>query len=503
MNNLPEVKLGIVVGSTDWMPADMAVETRKKLVELYKSTYCEDEIHECPICITDNEVNIKRALRDLDKAGCNAVCIYFANYGPESAGTLLANEYDGPIMMCAAAEEGEGPYWRERKDALSGFLNACYALNLRNTKAYIPDKPVGTIAECAEMIHDFISIARTLIAIKNLKIISFGPRPSSYLAAYAPNHLLYELEVEIAEYSELELLDSFNKHEGDQRISGVVADMERELGESGNKKPEILPQLAQYEITVNDWVRNHKGNKKYVALTSTCWPAFPVNFGFVPCYVNSRITGKGIPVACEVDVYGAISEYIGQSVSDDVTAILNINNNIPKELYDSKIQGKTFQGKEYALSDLFLGYHCGVTCSGKLQSCSLEPHFVNNQLIGEAQSQGTLQGQIQSGEITIFRLQGSIDGKLRSYIAQGQILPVHMDTYGGMGVIAIPEMERFYRNVIIDKHFPNHTTVIFGHHGKKLVNIIKQLGITDIYYNHPLNIPYEKENAFNLFPEWY
>ncbi len=505
MKNIPDVKLGIIAGSTDWLPSDLAEGLRMRLVKAYRAEYGENndgsEIYECPVCITDNEVNIRRAMRDLTKAGCNAICIYFGNYGPESAGTLLARNFEGPVMMFGAAEEGGPPYMKERKDSLSGFLNACYALSLRKTDVYVPPRPIGTMEQCVEMIHDFIPIARTLMAVRDLKIISFSPRPSSYLAACAPDHLLYDIGVEISEYSELELLNSFQKHDGDQRIEKTVAEMEAELGEDGNKNPEILPELARYEITVRDWIRSHKGDRKYIALTSTCWPAFPVNFGFVPCYVNSRITGAGTPVACEVDVYGAVSEYIGQCVSNDAVAILNMNNNVPEQIYDERIRGKRFNGKEYQLSDLFIGYHCGVTCSGKLKSCSMECHFVNHQLIGEEQSRGTIQGQMEEGLVTIFRLQGGTDGKLRAYAAQGQILPVSADTYGGYGIIAVPEMERFIRNVVIEKHFPNHTTVVSGHHGSKLTGVLRQLGITEIYYNQPKNMPYEGEDVFEN--EWY
>lgn len=501
MKNLPNVKLGIIAGSTDWLPLEVAVENRKKLVETYKKVYGDDSIYECSICITDNEVNIKRVVREFTRAECTAACVYYANYGPESAGTLFAQEFDGPIMFFAAAEEGEEPYGHDRKDAISGFINACYALKLRKKNVYIPSNPWGTYAQCAEMIHEFIPIARTLMALKELKLISFGPRPSSYLAASAPNHLLYDIGIEVSEYSELELFDSYKKHKGDKRIEKVVADMEQELREI--KTPDILPELAQYELTLDDWIRNHKGNRKYVTLTSTCWPAFPVNFGFVPCYVNSRITAKGYPVACEVDVFGAISEYIGQSVSDDVVAILNINNNIPQSIYDRKIKGQEFDGKRYENGDLFLGYHCGVTASCKLTSSKLEYHFVNNQLIGEEQSKGTIQGTIVPGAVTIFRLQGMRDGKLRAYVAQGQILPVWMDTYGGHGIIAVPEMQRFIRNVVLEKQYPNHCVVIFGHHAKELTAVLRQLGIEEIDYNHPKNIPYDNENMFHILTDWY
>ena len=85
--------------------------------------------------------------------------------------------------------------------------------------------------------------------------------------------------------------------------------MEAELG-AGNKKPEILEKLAQYELTLLDWIEDHKGYRKYVTIAGKCWPAFQTQFGFVPCYVNSRLTKRGIPVSCEVDIYGCRFRHI-------------------------------------------------------------------------------------------------------------------------------------------------------------------------------------------------
>ncbi len=501
MNNISKVKLAIVVGSTDWLPSEKAIERCHILVESFRERYEQDDIYECPICLTDNEVNVKRALRDVEKNDCNALCLYYANYGPESTGTLLASEFNGPVMLFAAAEEGEDSLYTRRGDGMSGFINACYALRLRNTTAYIPHSPVGTFQQCADMMHSFIKIARTMISVKDLKLISIGPRPSSYLASNAPNHLLYDLGIEVSEYSELELLNSYHKHEGDRRIDTIASEMASELGDI--EVTDNLRNMAQYEATVEDWLRSHKGNKKNLSMTSTCWPAFPINFGFVPCYVNSRITGKGIPVSCEVDVYGAASEYIGQSISDDIVTILNINNNIPQTVYNEEIKGKEFSGKSYQISDLFLGYHCGTTSSCKLTSGRLEYHFVNRQLIGEENASGTIQGQIVPGEVTIFRLQGSREGALRAYVAQGQILPLSLETYGGYGVIAIPEMERFLRYVVLEKQFPNHCVVIFGHHGSDLIDVLRLLGVKEIYYNQPKEIPYEEENVLAHMEDWY
>lgn len=503
MNNIANVKIGIVVGSTDWLPSDIAINVGKKFVADYKSAYPDSDIHECPICITDNEMSVKRALKDIINAECNALCIYFANYGPESSGTLLAKKFSGPVLMIGAADEGDGPYIKERKDSISGFLNANFALKLRKTRVFIPHNPIGTIKECSKMLNDFIPIARTLISLDDLKVITFGPRPSSYLASNAPNNRIFDLGVEVSEFSELELYNAYQKHNDDSRISERANNMKEEMKVQTDSLDNLIKKFAQYELTIEDWIRNYKGASKYVTLTSTCWPAFPVNFGFTPCYVNSRLTGKGIPVACEVDEYGALSEYIAQCVSDNVVTILNINNNIPKELFDKKIKSKKFNDKEYQLNDLFLGYHCGVANSSLLKAPELNCHFVNNQLIGEEKSQGTIHGQLRESDVTIFRIQGMNDGTMRAYVAQGQLLPVEMETYGGQGIIAIPEFGRLVRNVIIEHGFPNHTVVMFGHYGSQMINLFKMMGIENIYYNQPKSMLYNNENIFDTIDNWY
>ena len=350
---------------------------------------------------------------------------------------------------------------------------------------------MGDAEDCADRIHEFIPIARALVGLKDLKIISFGPRPLNFLACNAPIKRLYDLGVEIEENSELDLFEAFNKHAGDERIPGVVKEMEQELGE-GNKKPEILSKLAQYELPLLDWVEEHRGYRKYVALTSKCWPAFQTQFGFVPCYVNSRLTGRGIPVSCEVDIYGTLSEFIGACVSGDMVTLLDINNTVPKDMYEADIKGKY----DYSLTDTFMGFHCGNTCSKKLCAPTMKYQMIMARNLPEEVTQGTLEGDIVPGDITFFRLQSTADCELRAYVAQGEVLPVPTRSFGGIGVFAIPEMGRFYRHVLIEKNYPHHGAVAFGHYGKALFEVFKFLGIGDIAYNQPDSLPYPTENPW-------
>ena len=490
MNNIPEIKVGIVAVSRDCFPMTLSETRRKAVADVFVEKY--GHIYECPICV-ENELDMQLALKDIKDSECDALVIYLGNFGPETSETLLAKEFTGPVMFIAAAEERGDNLIDGRGDAYCGMLNASYNLKLRNIKAYIPEYPVGDASECADMIAEFIPIAKAVIGLRNLKIISFGPRPQDFLACNAPIKQLYNLGVEIEENSELDLFEAYHRHEGDKRIPEVVKSMEKELGE-GNLKPDILPKLAQYELTLLDWIKEHKGARKYAAIAGKCWPAFQTQFGFVPCYVNSRLTDRGIPVSCEVDIYGALSEFIGTVISEDTVTLLDINNTVPADLYKEEIKDKF----DYTLTDTFMGFHCGNTASGKLSFCAMKHQKIMARSLPEEVTQGTLEGDIVPGDITFFRLQSTADAKLKAYIAQGEVLPVASRSFGAIGIFAIPEMSRFYRHVLIEGNYPHHGAVAFGHFGKAIYETFKYIGVDakEIGFNQPKGMLYKTENPF-------
>ena len=491
MNNIPQIKIGIVAVSRDCFPESLSVNRRKALATAYQKKYGPADIYECPVCVVESEVQAMQALADVKRNGGNALVVYLGNFGPEISETMLAEKFDGPVMFCAAAEESGDKLTDDRGDAYCGMLNASYSLHLRNVKAYIPEYPVGDAEDCADMINGFLPIARALVGLKKLKIITFGPRPKNFMACNAPIKQLYNMGVEIEENSELDLFESFHKHAGDKRIASVVKDMEQELG-AGNKKPEILEKLAQYELTLLDWMETHRESREYVAIASKCWPAFQTQFGFVPCYVNSRLTGSGIPVSCEVDVYGALSEYIGICVSSDIVTLLDINNSVPKDMYKSDIENKF----KYKHTDTFMGFHCGNTCSKKICNPTMKYQMIMARSLPVEVTNGTLEGDIVPGDITFYRLQSTADNLLRAYVAEGEVLPVATRSFGGVGIFAIPEMGRFYRHVLIEGGYPHHGAVAFGHYGKALFEVFKYIGAENIEYNKPAADRYKTENPF-------
>ena len=492
MKIMPEVKLGVIAVSRDCFVISLSERRRSAVVEACRKEQGID-VFEAKTTV-ENETDMLKAVDEVKAAGCNALMVFLGNFGPETPETLIAKNFKGPVMYAAAAEEGD--LIQGRGDAYCGMLNCSYNLGLRNLRAVIPEYPVGTAADVARMVADFIPTARAIIGISSLKIITFGPRPQDFCSCNAPIKGLYDMGIEIEENSELDLLVSYRKHEGDDRINGIVEDMARELGADGNHYPDLLPRMAQFELTLLDWMNDHKGACEYVAFANKCWPAFPTEFGFEPCYDNSRLASRGIPVACEVDIYGALSEYIGACVTQDAVTLLDINNSVPEDLFEQDIKGKY----DYTIRDTFMGFHCGNTPFCKLSEGAVKYQLIQNRLLedgGEPDvTRGTLEGDIAPGEITFFRIHSNADTRMQAYIAQGEVLPVATRSFGGIGIFAIPQMGRFYRHVLIEKHYPHHGAVAFGHVGKTLYTVMNYLGVEDIAFNHPAGMLYKTENPF-------
>ena len=492
MQNVPVIKLGLVAVSRDCFPIELSRTRRSKVAAACKAS-------NVPVIeietIVENERDVLKALDELKQKNVNALALYLGNFGPEGPTTLLAEKFDGPVMLVAAAEDTGKDLVNGRGDAYCGLLSASYNMGLRRLNPYIPEYPIGDPKDIALMLAEFLPIARVVNGVRNLKIISFGPRPFDFLTCHAPIQPLFDLGVEIMENSELDLLDIVQAEKDNTEIKNIAAEMAKELGK-GNTYQGLMEKLAQYEYALEKFMNANLGTSQYAAFANKCWPAFEKYFGHVPCYLNSRLAARGIPVACEADIYGALSEYMAVCATEVPPAILDINNSVPKDMYE---ENKAVIGK-YALSDLWMGFHCGNTSAGCLIQPVMQYQLIMHRLMEPGLeptiTRGTLEGQIKAGPISIFRIQASSDARIGAYVADGDVLNVNPKSFGSIGVFAIEEMGRFYRHVLLEKHFPHHTAIAFKHAGKPLFAACKMLGVSDVFFNRPQGAYYPSENPF-------
>jgi L-fucose isomerase-like protein len=490
--NMPGVKIGVVAVSRDCFPLSLSQKRLDALCAALKKKKLE--FHKCSVVI-ENEKHALRALKELSARKCNAAVVYLGNFGPEGPTSLFIQRFAGPVMLAAAAEENKSVLAKDRGDALCGLLSLCYNLGLRRQKAFIPAAPVALPGEIADDVLLFESIARVVVGVRSLKIFSFGPRPQDFYTCHAPLQPLFDMGVEVMENSELDLVQLFRAAGSQkQKIRQVEQEMKKELGKSA-PYPDLIPRLAQYETALMDFLAQNLGASQFGVFANKCWPGFEPEFGFVPCYVNGRMAGKGIPVACEVDLYGALSEYMLELAALAPATLLDINNSVPEdvlpEAYDLKPAGK---------EDLFMGFHCGNTTSACMKNCKLTYQLIMNRLMEDGKTpeitRGALEGQLKPGPVTLFRVHATPECGVRSYVAEGEMLDVDPCTFGGTGIIAIPGFRRFYRQVLLEQKFPHHAGLGFEKSGRVLFEALKLLGVPEIKTPLPAGAAYQGENPF-------
>lgn len=208
--------------------------------------------------------------------------------------------------------------------------------------------------------------------------------------------------------------------------------------------------------------------------------------------MNGRLAARGIPVACETDIYGALTEFILECVSDAPAMLLDINNTVPADLAK--------EVENYRITDLFMGFHCGNGSPCLLKKPKMKYQLIMKRSLepdGEPDiTRGTLEGEIADGKVTLFRLQSGADTRLKAYIAEGEVLDLPTHTFGTVGVFAVHEMGRFYRHVLIENNFPHHAGVARGNVGKALFEVLKLLGVANVGTPRPADCLYPDENPF-------
>ena len=120
MNNIPNLKCGILSVSRDCFIISLSENRRHAIAEAYAKKY--GSLYEVTKTV-ENERDMLAAVKEAKDAGCNALVVFLGNFGPETPETLIAREFDGPVMYVAAAEETGKNHINGRGDAYCGRLN--------------------------------------------------------------------------------------------------------------------------------------------------------------------------------------------------------------------------------------------------------------------------------------------------------------------------------------------------------------------------------------------
>ncbi len=481
----PDIKIGFVSASRNCFPRELSELRMTKIADKLAEKGVDFIIPTSEASVIESKEHAVAAAEFFMKSNCDAAVLYLGNFSPEIEDAFFVKNFTKPVLLIAAAEENAQSVANSRGDALCGLMSASLAIAKRglSERVIIPAKPLVNAETAVLEIEKFIKICKVIKGISNATLGLFGPRPRDFESCNYNIASLASIGVEVEEFGLFDIEDTIEalKAEKSQQAQELAQEL---VKVDGVGDMSFAERLSLYETALTKW----RNEKKLSAATSQCWTRQESHLKHVPCFINSRLTERGFPVACENDAYSLCAELMCQYASDAPVTMLDINHTVPVDMLDC------LDGIDK--NNVIGLFHCGNVPAKYLKQPKVCHQLIMSRLMEPNKkpdiTRGTLEGEIVSSNITLMQIHGAGDS-LRAYICQGQFLDVPSNTFGSVGTAYIPDFMRFYRNCLLGR-FHHHAAVAFTHCASVLFDALRQLGVKEIYT--PKQSLYENENPF-------
>ena len=361
----------------------------------------------------------------------------------------LLRVYDGPILLWTLREPAiDGG--RLRLNSLTGAYSAAHTLrNFGNRPfSYVFGSPEEEAVR--KTVSETVAAAALKKAVRSLKIAAVGHTPQGFGFGRALDaELMHVFGAELESIEARELIGkakSFTEEECANYLEKTACVV---CGLENTPEKNRLDHARLYKA-YSDFVRE----RGIGALASRCWPDFFTEFGTPVCTVLSLLNDEGVAAACEADLYGALSMWMGRQLSGEAVFFGD-----PVSL-DEKENTLTF-------------WHCGMApCSLARKDTGAAVGVHPNRKIGPAMDFGCE----AFPEATIFRIGREPDGSFRFFIAEGEALDKPKQFIGTSIVIKTDADSRRLVEESVKAGFEPHYAVMKGRHAGTLKALAQMYG---------------------------
>ena len=340
---------------------------------------------------------------------------------------------------------------RLRLNSLTGAYSAANAMRAFDNRRfeYVFGAPDET--RLRDAIASCVSAAELIKSMRSLKMSAVGHTPQGFGFGRALDaELLSAFGVELESVEARELIDKAKGYT-DEECAEYLAQSEKAMC-GLDKTPE--KNLLDYARLFKAYTEYVRGNN-IGALASRCWPDFFTAFGTPVCAVLSMLNDLGVASACEADIYGALSMWMGMHISGEPVFFGD-----PVSLDESE-NTLTF-------------WHCGAAaCSLARKDTGATVGVHPNRKIGPAMDFGCE----AFPDATVFRVGREPDGSFRFFILEGEALDKPKQFIGTSIVVKTDNPVREVVEESVKSGFEPHYAVIKGRHAATLEAAAHMLGI--------------------------
>ena len=441
--------MGVIVGNRGFFPDHLAKSGREEMLQALKqqgiaAVALTPEQSKYGAVETREEAKRCAELFRSQQGRIDGVIVTLPNFGEERgiADALRLANLGVPVLIQATPDTPSKMGITHRRDSFCGKMSACnnltqygipYSLTTLHTER--PDS-----AEFRKDLEWFAAVCRIVKGLRNLRIGAIGARPAAFNTVRYSEKLLEGQGMSVETFDLSEVLGRIGRmKDTDDAVVQKLQAIDRYVSTAGVPK-EALVKMAKLSAVVEQWMRAAD-----VAISAVqCWTSLEENLGIVPCTMMSMMSDSMLSSACEVDVCGVIAMHALRLASETPSALLDWNNNYGDD------------------PNKAVCFHCSNLPKHFFRDVRMDFQEIIAGTVGKANTFGTCVGQVKAGAMTFARFStDDTAGRMRGYVGSGRFTDDPLETFGGAGVVEIPQMQQLLR-YICSNGFEHHVAANFS-----------------------------------------
>ncbi|MGC9335927.1 MAG: L-fucose/L-arabinose isomerase family protein [Anaerolineae bacterium] len=467
---MKKTTFGVIIGNLGFFPDHLCETGRQEFLDVLE----EEGVNAVVLDPADTPFGSVETLEDANKCAAlfkqhsdeiDGILVTLPNFGDERAvaTSIRLSGLDVPILVQAFPDEIGKMGLSDRRDSFCGKMSACN--NLRQYNIPYSLTTLHTVHPDSESfrqdVRQFAATCRVVRGLRGSRIGLLGARPAAFITVRFSEKLLEQAGISV---EVLDLSEAFGR-------AGRLSDDDPEVREklqaitsyvpTSGIPAEPLLKMAKFALVVDRWMQENE----LVASAIQCWTSMEEYFGIVPCTVMSMMSNALKPSACETDVTGAVAMYAMALASGKPSALVDWNNNYGED------------------PDKGVIFHCSNFPIDFFQDAEMSYQDIIAETVGRENTYGTVVGPVKTGPFTYCRVStDDARGVIRAYVGQGELTNDPLDTFGGRGVVRIPDFQGLLHHICANG-FEHHVAVNRSQVADALDEALRKYLGWDVYHH--------------------
>ena len=464
--------LGLIVGNRGFFPSELCKEGRERILAVLKEEGIDVVAltpEDTPYGSVETYAEAKQcaALFKAHREEIDGILVTLPNFGDERgvADSIRLAELDVPVLVHAYPDEAGKMTIANRRDSFCGKMSVCnnltqYGIRYSLTALHTVQPEDDNFRQD---LSNFAGVCRVVRGLRKARFGMIGARPANFITVRHSQKILEQAGVSV---ETVDLSEIFGRAarlaDNDAAVSAKLEEIVGYLSTKGISKEGLL-KMAKFGVVMDRFIEEHDLDGTAVQ----CWTAMEEYYGVVPCAIMSMLSNRLSPSACETDITGLVGMYAMVLASGRPSALLDWNNNYGND----PDKGVVFHCSNLP-QDIFGG------------EAVMDYQEIIAGTVGKANTYGTVVGRIKPTQLTFCRVStDDFGGRIRAYFGEAEITDDNLDTFGGYGVIRVPEFQQLLQH-ICENGYEHHVAISPSQVGDVLYEAFTKYLDWDVYY-HP------------------